>query len=386
MAKAGVVLDAVKTYADEGLSALRGLLGGTTDERLARAAEQGYDTSKVWYHGSNNKIDAFDTRYGDERGNNLYPEAVYMSPDRSVAAEYGDNISELYTRAQNPLVIDFKNDPKNAAHYYDMLETEEIDPAWMAKNGYDSILYDWDNGYPPEFAVLDPAAIRSVNADFNPANVNSPNLLAGLTGAAVIGSALAPEEAEAGMWDEGMRIVAKPVQTALLGATAATVAGGLAAGQAFAPDQLNPIQLGSPRPQEYIPRPSPVLSAVTKFAESQNSKQAKWAEMKSRALSFAQGAMDIMAQGDSIVRPGMPYINAALDAVDMPMQGLYGLTTVVSQLAAGSGFDQALQQGARVSQQPIDVTADEYAGPLADRGYPGTATALRTLMNVTGPI
>jgi hypothetical protein len=108
--------------------------------------------------------------------------------------------------------------------------------------------------------------------------------------------------------------------------------------------------------------------------------------MKSRALQFAQGAVDIMAQGDSIVRPGMPYINAALDAVDMPMQGLYGLTTVVSQLAAGSGFDQAMQQGARVSQQPIDVTADEYAGPLADRGYPGTATALRTLMNVTGPI
>jgi hypothetical protein len=124
----------------------------------------------------------------------------------------------------------------------------------LQEMGYDGIKHKGGlvTGAPPHTVMVafDPAQVRSVNAQFDPAKKSSADLLAGIA-----------------------TVAAPLVKTAATGAGLYSVSGGLAPeqAQAFAPDQLNPIQLGSPRPQEYIPRPSPVLSAVTKFAESQNS-------------------------------------------------------------------------------------------------------------------
>lgn len=67
--------------------------------------------------------------------------------------------------------------------------------------GYDGILDRGgkNGGYGHNVLIpFDENQIRSINADFNPANIDSNNLLAGVGGAAVIGgAALAPGEAEA---------------------------------------------------------------------------------------------------------------------------------------------------------------------------------------------
>jgi len=63
--------------------------------------------------------------------------------------------------------------------------------------GHDGVIVNFDSGESHAIAWR-PDQVRSVNADFNPANKDSSNLLAGLGGAAVLGGAMAPQKAEAG--------------------------------------------------------------------------------------------------------------------------------------------------------------------------------------------
>jgi len=219
-------------------------LGGTQAERMARAAEQGYDTSRVFYHGTGADVTEFDPLKMGKTDDGWFSKGFYFSPDAKVANQYAadgtPNVMPVYLRAENP--YDWRKEVGQGMRFGTMDEryakTREI-----MGSGHDSVdVYDeivqlgdgeklsddvWqaivarslemgnpvlprdlvENGlrqgmtskgefaryYGDELAnkmpltrtlrervVFDPSQVRSVNADFNPAHKDSSNLLAGI--------------------------------------------------------------------------------------------------------------------------------------------------------------------------------------------------------------
>jgi len=184
-------------------------LGGTQAERMARAAEQGYDTSRTLYHGTRSATeigyapdikDFQTTKYGAAEG-------VYLTPDPKDANRYasspiypGGTIYPVHTRG-------------NIGSRQDMLDAEGVNStektASMMAKGLDGY-FDEVHG---EMVMFKPANIRSVNADFNPEYRDSPNLLAGIAGAmpyagataAALAGVTGSQEAEAGEISKKLR-------------------------------------------------------------------------------------------------------------------------------------------------------------------------------------
>jgi hypothetical protein len=221
-------------------------LGGTQAERMARAAEQGYDTSRVFYHGTGADVTEFDPLKMGKTDDGWFSKGFYFSPDAKVANQYAadgtPNVMPVYLRAENP--YDWRKEVGQGMRFGTMDEryakTREI-----MGSGHDSVdVYDeivqlgdgeklsddvWqaivarslemgnpvlprdlvENGlrqgmtskgefaryYGDELAnkmpltrtlrervVFDPSQVRSVNADFNPEYKDSSNLLAGIAG------------------------------------------------------------------------------------------------------------------------------------------------------------------------------------------------------------
>lgn len=105
------------------------------------------------------------------------------------------NVLKTYLKTENPYIHDFKGD-----EYRDKSFSDLIDQA--KKAGHDSVIFK--NAYDPAMknnnvmqditAVFNPQQIRSVNAEFNPLNKDSSNILAGLGGAGILSSQLNDNE------------------------------------------------------------------------------------------------------------------------------------------------------------------------------------------------
>jgi hypothetical protein len=202
------------------------------DARLARAREQGFDTSQVVYHGSPDfrgvrEAGGFEPRSsGTSRMSDGEFEqtqrGIYVSPDKRLAASYADDnrafdyqnaepeIFEGYARLQNPLTIGaggskFSNVPISSVRAqipeasrakFDSLVKEYADPTNTGKlrtgdleviaqkMGHDGFTiravkdHYAGGGSPSQVtAVFDPSRIRSVDAAFDPAKINDPNLM-----------------------------------------------------------------------------------------------------------------------------------------------------------------------------------------------------------------
>ena len=81
----------------------------------------------------------------------------------------------------------------------------------------------------------------------------------------------------------------------------------------------------------------------------------------------------------------MQQLGNVLDLFDVPMQGLSGLARLGYGLAIGE--DDALEQAARVTQQPIEDTAYQAGDYVLDKtGSPAAATAVNVLTQFAGPI
>jgi hypothetical protein len=238
------------------------LLGGTYAERMARALAGGWDTDV--FHGTADDIQAFAL---SERGKNTQAKsaqgAFWFVDNPEVAGGYarmaaedapvqrlieasqaaerrrdfdaadaltlqaeklelsgelvgggGQNIMPLKIKGGNLMQID-----ADGATMSDLDDSQLHKWVTEAKNkGYDGLKIsnfsdnaDYGNYTPAtHYAIFDPKNIRSVNADFNPANASSSDLLAGIQSAAPIGAgallagaALAPEDAEAGVITKG---------------------------------------------------------------------------------------------------------------------------------------------------------------------------------------
>lgn len=175
--------------------------------RMARAREMGFMTDMPVFHGTNKDIPEFSLERGGEVSRSpVGKQGVSLSTDPETASEFanqaggeGQNVIQAYHRASKPARIELDGTETN-------LEiSATVQDAW--DQGFDAIKFD--NYTTPKgekgrsfVLVRDPNQIRSVNAAFDPAKKDSPNLLASiLPAAAGVGGTAAllgqPESAQA---------------------------------------------------------------------------------------------------------------------------------------------------------------------------------------------
>lgn len=161
--------------------------------RMARAEAMGFDTGKVWYHGTHSEFESFKTSNTGEFGPGVYltdsvNEAGGYAPTGRRTGNAGQNIVPVLTKLKNPLKI------KSPDEFWDRFKSdsdaESVQKAIAA--GYDGIVYRravqvWDNKINKavntgemqrHMVVFNPSNIRSIHAAFDPAEIDSPNLLA----------------------------------------------------------------------------------------------------------------------------------------------------------------------------------------------------------------
>jgi hypothetical protein len=177
--------------------------------RMARAADLGFDTERPLYHGTAGDFKAFDTDFAGTAAGSPEERAVFLSPSPEIANMFseiagthlpmdpenpmvpgagdmhGSNVIKAYTSASNPLVV-------NAPMYNGKRFADAIKAAQAA--GKDSVLFkgvhEGSVGPMDQYAILDPAKIRSVHAAFDPAQRNSRDLLAATLPISIIMNAL----------------------------------------------------------------------------------------------------------------------------------------------------------------------------------------------------
>lgn len=315
-------------------------LGGTQAERMARAAEQGYDISHPVYHGTATDFQAFDP----ERAIGTQ---FWSTTDRA-AIEAGDVgaagkgvIKEMYHRIQNPA----------GWAEYDKYGIDELQ-----RMGYDGLALPDADGH-ITYNAFSPNQYRDVNADFNPEYRDSPNLLAGIAGAMPYAGATAallagatPQEAEAGPLQTFGRAAPYLTSTAL---------GGAAALQSPEAESFVTQPAIDPSYEAYIRDAMEARTAADKFTQMRGSKAGYWEARRQELLEMVNGLGE-MAN------------NVVLPALDKPLQGYLGLAGTAGALAQGLGLEQALIQGANIVRQPSDQTTYNMGGAVTDTLSPYT--------------
>ena len=168
------------------------------EARKARAKQMGFDTSRVWYHGTARDFSAFDLgKFGENTGTQDDAPAVFFTSSPKNASGYaegwggevrdGANIRSVYLRSSNFDEWDLGGGQLKASLLQQAIAEAKAD-------GRDGVIFrkalDFSRqiaaggaasrNAPDVVAVFDPANIRSVNADFDPAKSGSAQLLASL--------------------------------------------------------------------------------------------------------------------------------------------------------------------------------------------------------------
>lgn len=251
--------------------------------------------------------------------------------------EDGADVSEIYEALKEGY---FEDDAGELASAGQVLSD------FLSDMGYKGIV---DHTAPGKFAQMNAGehivafpggehTMRSRFAAFDPDKTSASNLLAGIGGAAVLAGATAPGQAEASPITEGgKRIHVRDMATpGMLGATAATGAAALS----FYEDDpdIDPIIDRRITAQE-------LRAATGRFLQKQQSRKAHWDGLR----------QDLMAT----MQPLVEGANFALEAIEIPMKGIHGLTAVAGDLAAGNSLQDALSRGGSVARQPLEQTAQQ---------------------------
>lgn len=185
-----------------GPSMLLSQIGGKTGrgirsaENLARARAMGFHANMPLYHGTASDIRAFDLATGGRTSaSSVGPMGVSTTGNPELAAEFADraarsgngqNILPLLHRANRPAQIDLTGQETN----HQIAAT--VAQAW--EDGYDAVLirnYTSPRGTIGQVVIVkDPAQLRSRFAAFDPSKILSPDLLASLGGATVVGASM----------------------------------------------------------------------------------------------------------------------------------------------------------------------------------------------------
>ena len=206
--------DAVKQSVVEDGQPLFALSGGlprdldmSPEARKARAREMGFDTDNVWLHGTTKPgFDAFDNaRLGDATGASNTALGHFFTNEPDLADLYSGRrgaIVPTYLRLRKPYEIranpDGLDGPDPSAAINETVAkdvgkrisqlTQDDFAAWreeLQARGYDGVtvtLADGSNEPIRSAVVFDPSNIRSVNADFDPSQSDSSNLMFALSG------------------------------------------------------------------------------------------------------------------------------------------------------------------------------------------------------------
>lgn len=151
----------------------------STEARMQRARDMGFDTDTVLYHGTEADFRAFDpNKTGSKTDHGWFGSGVYLTPNPDRASGYATfnkgkmadeskgAVLPVYARAENPFETTHHTFTQD---YVDKLRAEGFDAIYRFANEGDAI--------PAEIVVFDPSNIRSVNAAFDPDMASSPNLL-----------------------------------------------------------------------------------------------------------------------------------------------------------------------------------------------------------------
>lgn len=199
------LIDIIRKYANAPEAAPVGALAMDAASRMERARAMGFDTDKVWYHGTGRDFDNFKP---SDPGEALGP-GVYVSDMPSVANQYADapfdaqtlraGIDEgmvypLHARVPRMFEWDGTNMPQTLARAEEVMPgISKLNPApyhvgdrptkfvsLLKEAGYDGIYNRWNEGADvfTQANIFDPKNLRSVNAAFDPAMADSANLLA----------------------------------------------------------------------------------------------------------------------------------------------------------------------------------------------------------------
>jgi len=195
-------LGMVPVIGDAASRAIREGLDMSTAARMQRARDMGFDTDRVFYHGTTSDFDKFDLEKAGKNDSGWYGRGIYLTPDPDTASAYtqyqeyaqrtgadGANVLPLRVKIKNPYYW-----PEGRKAALNKEESEAITQELLAQ-GFDGVIVP--NKYAdPKFAdmyeivAFSPEQVRSVNAEFDPAKRGSANLLAGIMGGAVGLSAL----------------------------------------------------------------------------------------------------------------------------------------------------------------------------------------------------
>jgi hypothetical protein len=151
-----------------------GILRESDDGRLARAQAMGFDTSTVFYHGTNSDIEEFSRgERGGRAGNGIYFAMKHFVPNtaakhRTMSKGGNATVYPVYLKAENQYVTDTHGDDLIIGLNAEALEARGY-------TGVDVLNLD---GELIDRTIFDPSNIRSVNAQFNDANSN--NILASI--------------------------------------------------------------------------------------------------------------------------------------------------------------------------------------------------------------
>ncbi len=175
------------------------LLDMSTSARMQRAREMGFDVDRPVYHGTSTDFDAFDRDRAI--GTNYWSTTDRAAIENGEVGAQGKGvIKEMYQRIQNP--AGWKE--------YDQLTTDEL-----ISRGYDGLgLVDPDGHV--TYSAFNPNQYRSVDAAFDPAKKDSPDLMAGIGGLAPLagGAALMGQsgESEAGVFHRTSKVAADAIR------------------------------------------------------------------------------------------------------------------------------------------------------------------------------
>lgn len=163
----------------------------STDARLQRAKEMGFDTDQVYYHGTDRDFSEFKSI--GERDYGHYGQGYYFAPDPFTSNYYAESAAKVRGGAptsypvrlkyKKPYYLDeFTDEPQALQAGQDPKFTENL-----KKKGYDAVIrrsIDRDSStgeildeYLEEIVVFEPSQIRSINASFNPEHIDSGDLI-----------------------------------------------------------------------------------------------------------------------------------------------------------------------------------------------------------------
>lgn len=171
------------------------------ESRMARAKEMGFDIETPWYHGTNHDFDTFDYGKlghggGGDPGNPMSTHGAFFTKDPDLAASYGRNVKQVYTRGEYP---EWYMENANKPEIYEQTDTISDGLGMLKRIGLDGVTLTGP-GTHPERVVFDPSKIRSTDASFDPQHVGKNGLLLSDTGKpSALGAAMAGAERQPGI-------------------------------------------------------------------------------------------------------------------------------------------------------------------------------------------